>query len=413
MTQIGIVLKSATHVGSGLVGAKQKENAMGGQHKGRGSSCARAWSRTRFIPAMLALGMLLMAAVATPALAATKKAALATAESAGKKLLVRPTSLSIPSLPRKPPSGKTVDIIACGVPACQSYVPIAKAALAAVGWKLVKITSGLTPQTLDDAYNQAVRNKPAGVIGTGGDTPSAMAHQLSELKKEGVPVMLQLVSPTKVPGVTGIVLQKKNMQQYGADMADYVLSQSKGKDVHAVLVYTPATPVYEYSNTTFKSTLMKACSTCSVTRFSIPYTGVGTSVPAMIVSYLRKNPTINYVDFTWSTMADGVPTALKAAGLATKVKLVGQGIATTSITYLKSGEMLATTDDTWFVVVWDEVNAILRYNMKLSVKPAEAIKLPTMVTTKNNMITIRPGESYFPVVADYQKVFKKAWHVSP
>ena len=37
------------------------------------------------------------------------------------KLLVRPTVLSVPALPKKPPTGKTVDFMACGVPSCQAY----------------------------------------------------------------------------------------------------------------------------------------------------------------------------------------------------------------------------------------------------------------------------------------------------
>jgi ribose transport system substrate-binding protein len=363
----------------------------------------------------MALAILLASVPATPALAAGKAGrggGLAVAEKAAKKLLVRPSSLRIPSLPRKPIPGKTVDIIACNLPSCQSYVPMARAALETVGWKLVKITTALTPQAVDAAYEQAVRNKPAGVIGTGGITPSVFAHPLAQLKSEGVPVALQLISPTTVPGVTGIILNKKNMAQYGTDLADYILWTSGGKDAHVVLVYTPATPVYENSQPTFKSTLLKNCKTCSVSRFSIPVTGVGTTVPAQIVSYLRTHPSINYVDLTWSTMADGVPAALLAAGLATRVRLVGQGISQTTVSYMKAGQFLATIDDTWFVAIWDEVNMILRYNMKLSVKPAEEVKLPTMITTRRNLIQTSPGQTYFPVVAKYQQAFKKAWHVT-
>lgn len=337
---------------------------------------------------------------------------LQAADQAAQQLLVRPTTLNIPALPSKPPAGKTVDIIACGVPACQSYVPIARAALAQVGWNLVSINSGLTPQTVDAAYDQAVRNKPAGVIGTGGVDPSVFAHQLAELKAEGVPVVLQLVTPTTVPGVTATVLTAQDEAQYGTDLAEYLLSVTGGQNAHVLVVTTPATPVYADSHPTFTSTLLKDCSTCSVDTFSFPETAVGTTLPSMIVSYLRTHSSINYLNFDWGDMSFGVPAALEQAGLASKVKIITQGIDQTLTSYIAAGQVLAEVNDDWYAALWNEVNLILRYNMHLPLQPAEAVQLPTMITTKANLVPTTATNPYFPIVADYQQAFDQAWHVS-
>ena len=54
-------------------------------------------------------------------------------------------------------------------------------------------------------------------------------------------------------------------------------------------------------------------------------TSLGRDAPDRIVSYLRSHPQVSYVVLSVSNaLGAGLPAALRAAGLADKVKIVGQ-----------------------------------------------------------------------------------------
>src|SRR6185437_4617283 len=61
------------------------------------------------------------------------------------------------------PTGKTLDWIVCGSPLCTVLTPPLAAAAKVLGWKVVAIPGGLTPETILDAWNQAVANHPDAV----------------------------------------------------------------------------------------------------------------------------------------------------------------------------------------------------------------------------------------------------------
>src|ERR1700742_2930354 len=65
------------------------------------------------------------------------------------------------------PTGKTLDWVVCGSPLCTVLTPALSSAAAALGWKVVAIPGGLTPETILDAWNQAVANHPDAVMGSG------------------------------------------------------------------------------------------------------------------------------------------------------------------------------------------------------------------------------------------------------
>ena len=57
----------------------------------------------------------------------------------------------------------------------------------------------------------------------------------------------------------------------------------------------------------------------------------------MIVSYLRAHPEVNYVALSYDGVGVGLPAALKAAGLADKVKIIGEAPTATNVSYVEAG----------------------------------------------------------------------------
>lgn len=341
-------------------------------------------------------------------------AAVSAAKAFVAKWSQRPTSLTVPALPSKPKPGGTVDYIECGVPSCQAFAPILQTAAASVGWKIKVVGSGVTPQSEAAAYSTAVRDKPQGVIGSGGVDPHLFSQQIGQLHAEGVPVLQQVIPPTDVQGVTAIAYGAPYMKFDGLELGNEILADSGGKNVHIVYMGTPAIPIYLNTRAGVESVLNKpgACQGCTSDTFSFPETDIGTTLPSVVVSYLRSHPDVNYIDFDFADLADGVPAALAGAGLSSKVKLVANGVAPIQIQYLKNDQMLAAAGNPWPEILYYEMNIIYAASEKASTTAAINVQLPAMLQLKTNLFPVSSSSPYFPLVANYQSVFAKAWHTS-
>lgn len=341
-------------------------------------------------------------------------AAVSAAKAFVAKWSKRPTSLTVPALPSKPTPGGTVDYIECGVPSCQAFAPILQTAAASVGWKIKVIGSGVTPQSEAAAYSTAVRDKPSGVIGSGGVDPHLFSQQIGQLHAEGVPVLQQVIPPTDVQGVTAIAYGAPYMKFDGLEEGNEILADSGGKNVHIVYMGTPAIPIYLNTRAGIQSVLNKpgACQGCSQDTFSFPETDIGTTLPSVVVSYLRSHPDVNYLAMDFSDLADGLPAALAGAGLSSKVKIVVNGVAPITIQYLKDGQLLGAAGNPWPEILYYEMNIIYAASEKASTTAAINVQLPAMLQLKSNLFPVSSSSPYFPLVANYQSIFAKAWHTS-
>jgi ribose transport system substrate-binding protein len=350
--------------------------------------------------------------VKAASVAASHSSAVAAAKAEVKKLEARPTTFTVPSLPSKPAKGKTVDFVVCATTTCQGFVPYLRQAVQAIGWKLQTVQGGFEPDQIQSAWNKVLRNKPNGVIASGGIPPSLFQTQLKQLHAEGIPVVLHDQEAVSDPDVTGFVLSNTANRQFGQELGDLVIADSGGKNVHAVLFDTPQVPVFANEDAALTSTFKSsACQNCSVAKVSFAVSAAGTTLPAEVVSYLRAHPTINYVYFGFNDAVDGVPAALQQAGLNGKVKLLINNIAATEATYVKAGTVWAAAANPWPEVMWQDLNVILAKLEKAPMAPVLSVQLPNWIITKQTLPNFGSAPM-FPLDVNYQQVFKKAWHVS-
>ncbi|MDA8058446.1 MAG: substrate-binding domain-containing protein [Actinomycetota bacterium] len=323
-------------------------------------------------------------------------------------LLTRPTTFTVPSLPSKPPTGKTVDFMACGVPVCQNMGQFVKQAAQALGWNFQEIQEGETPQTVSSAYDQAVRNDPAGVVGSGGFSASLMSHQLQQLKAEGSTAVL--VDVPSAGNATAVVLSSSTQATYGKEMGEWIVNNAHGKDAHVGIMTSPATPIYAAAHQALANVLSSSCKGCTTTTYTFPYTDVGTTLPTKVVTFLTSHPSINYLFFDFSNEVDGVPAALQAAGLSHRVKIVTTDDTATETPYLTQGQESASAGIAWPEMLWGAVNIIVRNTMHLPLAPALDIQYPNMILTGSNL-PAAASTGMFPLVASYQSIYKTAWHL--
>jgi ABC-type sugar transport system substrate-binding protein len=351
------------------------------------------------------------AASASTSAGAPASTTLAQAKATVAELMKRPTTFDVPALPQKPPAGKTIDFVVCATTTCQGFVPYLKAATDAVGWKLQTVQGGFEPSQIANAWNKVLRDKPDGVIASGGIDPSLFANQLSQLKAEGIPVVLHDQPATSNPAVTGVVLSDAANRQFGQELADLILADSNGQNVHLALFVTAQVPVFANEDQALTSTInSSACHSCSVQQSSFLVSAAGTTLPSQVVSYLRAHPDTNYVYFDFNDAVDGVPAALAQAGLNGKVKLLTNNIAATEASYMQAGQLWAAAGNPWPETMWQDLNLILTKVENAPLGPALAVKLPNWILTKQDLPNVS-GQPMFPLALNYQQIFEQAWHV--
>lgn len=341
----------------------------------------------------------------TSATGAQGTAAAQAAAAEIKPLFSRPTKLEVPPLPQKPPTGKSIIFVACGVPVCVQFGTHVKEAAEAVGWNYKQLDGGITPQSLNAAYEQAAREKPAGVIGSGGFPQALFQRQIDALKAEGVPVVLLFVNEAG-PGVDLAVNNAQDLEQAGDIMGKFILADSGGKNVHLTIVNALGSPIFEKSHAAIRAALEK-CEKCSVDKLDVTYADIGTKMPQIVSTRLTAHPDTNYMFFNFANMTQGVPAALKVAGLADKVKLVTFDTSATQSQYIKNGELYATAGFDNITGLWIAFDDVLRRTMK---QPPVKIELSDMLITKDNIFDTK--SDIFPLVENYKQTFLKAWQLS-
>ena len=134
-----------------------------------------------------------------------------------------------------------------------------------------------------------------------------------------------------------------NDELMGKVLADFFISDSKGKG-NIVIEHVPAYPILEGFTDGFQAEVKELCPDCKVKiqDITIPDLTAG-KVPSVMVSALRSNPDADYVGFDVGPFAAGIDSALAAAGLSDKVKVIGEAADEAAIAALKSGKQTAWT----------------------------------------------------------------------
>jgi len=112
----------------------------------------------------------------------------------------RPASIGITAPVGKPiPKNKTIAALFCSIPSCTILNTYAQQAADALGWKLVKINIGLTPETVKAGWDQAVALHPDAII-SAGFPPALYPSELKTLASENIPVIEGSIAYNTQPG---------------------------------------------------------------------------------------------------------------------------------------------------------------------------------------------------------------------
>ncbi len=333
----------------------------------------------------------------------------ASIKAAVTKDLQRPASINITAkLTGAPVTGKTVDWLQCSVPACVALTQPLKEAISAVGWKLNVVDAGVTPETIKNAWDKAVSDKPDAVIASG-FSRALFNPELAKLKSMNIPVIDLTTADSPGNGLTAVFDYGPDYLASGKRLADYALAQD-GTKVNAVTVTSSAFANLGFVAQGFKQELNANCSSCPVASFDVPATSIGKDLPTRITAYFSAHPKVNWAYIGYDDMVLGLPAAMASAGLTGKVKLVTIDNEPATQAYMKNGKDLVASDGfPGPEIMWRTVDFLLRYYAHQPTAPSTEHNLPVWLLTGHNVPSTTAS---FPLVADYQAQYKALWGIS-
>jgi ribose transport system substrate-binding protein len=307
--------------------------------------------------------------------------------------------------------GKTVVWLECDLSQCTQIGQGVAAAAAAIGWNLKVVDySSANPATLVAAMNKALQYDPVAVALSG--LPEAVwSTEIPAYQKAGVPILTAFVGPETPTATVPVNISSADDAQLGASMLGNWLIADSGGSAHALVLTSSAFPVFGPLTTDLRS-VMSGCSGCSLTTLDATVGQIDAGqVSSLVVSALKRDPTIKYVVSADSLFIDGLPSAIAAAGLSSSVKVVSQWGDVQAISAVASGQEAATSGLASEYSGWLLVDAAARLLAKDPIPSAAQYVLPTQLVTSSNVGSLgAPSNSYnFP--ADYAAQFKTLWHV--
>jgi ABC-type sugar transport system substrate-binding protein len=361
--------------------------------------------------ALLVLGAGLVAAAGCgsdsggSAAQSSEGANLAEAQSLAEQATARPTSIGLTKPIGKPvPTGKKIVFISCGVEACEIQGDIIKQGAADLGWTAETIGTDGSPEQLQNAFKTALRQGADGVI-LNAVNRASVAKQIEQAKQEGVAFVTASSVDKPGDGILANIADTRNSGKIGEHLAARIVADSKG-EANTLYVNISAFQILKALGDQFSSSYKKYCPGCEYGSLDIPVTSLGKDAPDRIVSYLRSHPQVNYVVLSVSNaLGAGLPAALRAAGLADKVKIVGQSGDTQTFQDLQAKNINSVVPFDYYTVDYLMLDALARH---FAGAPPQHALPPLWIVTPENM-PAAATKGLFPVVPSYRDEFKKLW----
>jgi ribose transport system substrate-binding protein len=310
-----------------------------------------------------------------------------------------------------PPKGKTLVMLGTADPNNKKLQDSFKSLAGLFGWNYSVVSyDPANPATFNSAVDTALTKKADYVAEAGVPlTPQA----IKKVKDAGAKWVLTSVAPADV---TDPVIVNSNAaandEQMGKVLADFFISDSKGKG-NIVMEHVPAYPILGAFTDGFQAEVKSLCPDCKVTiqDITIPDLTAG-KVPSVMVSALRKNPDANYIGFDVGPFAAGIDSALAAAGMTGKVKIIGEAADEAALAALQSGKHTAWTGFNPVYSTYVAMDGMLRDSLGMPIDQDKAGIQPTQILTKDNVSPVINSDKQWLEPSDALDQYKKLWGLS-
>jgi ribose transport system substrate-binding protein len=342
---------------------------------------------------------------------AAASAGVATADAKLKQYEATPTKIiQTQSLTSAPPTGKSLVMLGTSDPGNvviqKGLADMAKLA----DWNYSQVSYDPSNiGTFNAAIDSALAKHPNYVAEAGLPLTS---QALQKVESAGAKWVITAVCPVIVkPPIIAASNGCSNDAEMGRVLAYYFVSDSGGKG-NAVIEHVPAYPVLTAFTSAFTSTVKLLCPSCKtqLVNITLPDLAAG-KIPSTMVSALKTNPDANYLVFDYGPFAEGINSALNAAGLGGKVKIIGQAADSGAIAALKTGQQAAWTGFDPGYQAYAMFDAMFRDLEGLPIDQAQQSTQPTQILTKSNINSVNIKDGFWSEPADALSQFKALWHM--
>lgn len=336
----------------------------------------------------------------------SKQQTVAKAQALLSKYEVRPTSLSeeLPPVGKPIPSGEKIVYIGCGIPNCVLVGEVVEQADQILGWQTQILETNGTPTQIQNAWTQALREEPDGII-FGATDRSLIQRYLTEAEQRGIPVAAAATNePDGSPAIgNGIDFNVGSEDENEEVFAAFLTANTNAGDGTGLLVSIEGLPTFENETGEMEEDLAKMCPSCPLDILKIPEEQF-VNAPTLVVSYLRSHPDVKAMVLAADDiLGAGLPTALASAGLS-DVPFMGSGGNSTTLQYVETGREWGTVAAPLPELSYGMVDYLAR--RAAGVKPIPAMPRLSWLLTKGHVPDVNGG---FPVVADVEAQYAKAW----
>jgi ribose transport system substrate-binding protein len=306
-----------------------------------------------------------------------------------------------------PPDTKMI-YMQCGSPICQIQWPLFEAAGKALGVEMTRIKAGSQAQEVANGFDTAVAENPDAVL-IPAIEPSLYRSQLEQLQSNGVAVFMSGVVDPKEYGVESFNFARASIEVTGKLMAAKAVAE-KGDEANIVYYEVPELSFIPVQREAFEKELENLCPNCAARYVQIPLSTIGNTAPNRMVSDLQQNPDTNIAVFSSNEMSEGLPPALKTAGIEGLITF-GFGSTPANLQNIREGEESGALEIDLPVDVWSGVDIAARSILGQELSPAEKTGIPPVPDfqfLEPKDITFDPtnGWTGYP---DYEERFKELW----
>lgn len=256
------------------------------------------------------------------------------------------------------PPGTTIAYLQCGAPICAVISKLVAPAIQALGATMKTVNAGLTASEAQAAASSVLSLKPSAVIATGLN-PQIYAGGLQKISAAGIKVVsISIPGDTKQYGIDFNYIGLSPLQLAGKLLADWVVV-NKGPKADIVFYGTPEIFFTPYMQTAFKDELTKSCPGCKLRFTSLGIATLGTTAPSTIVTDLQSDPDTNMAVLETGGAAQGLPAAMKAAGISSVSTLV-YNPEPAQLQAIKDGSLTAGLGADLPVQMWTSVDIVAR-----------------------------------------------------
>jgi ABC-type sugar transport system substrate-binding protein len=284
------------------------------------------------------------------------------------------------SINKKIPTGLTIDTITSGTPNDQVYISFYKQAAKALGWHLDVLSTDGTAQQLQNAWEQILRQKPAGVMIEPILPYSDFSTYVNQAKAQGT--VTAAATGTLYPGLIYIAPAAQTDALIGKADAYWVannINTTGQTNAGSVFLDVPEIPEFATEYNAYQSTLKSLCPGINAGTLNVSVASLQ-QAPTQTISYLRANPNTKYVMYATDGFFVGLAQAIKSAGLT--VDTVGDAPTSANVTDIQSGVQTASIANDYGQQALSLVDSIVRHVAKVRV-PAPSVYPSWIITQKN------------------------------